>query len=93
MENQNKLTVSILGKEYSLITDESREIVEKAAGLIDEHLKRFPNSPISQAELLKRTTFVALKIAVNMIKKDRELRAAYSKTDTLNELLRDQTSL
>ena len=45
---------------------------------------------MSPKAILKKTTFVALQIAVDLIKRNQELSAVYSKTDTLNEILKEQ---
>jgi cell division protein ZapA (FtsZ GTPase activity inhibitor) len=85
MSNQKKLTVSILGRNYSLLTDENHVIVEEAASLISSHLQEIGgNSSTSPADLVRKTTFVALKIAVDSLKKD-------LKTSNINDLLKSSS--
>ncbi len=92
MSDKNRLTVTVLGKSYSLLSDEKSEIVEKAATIVDDLLKRMVGPSMSSAELIKRTTFVAIKVTVDMIKKERELSLIKNKTEALNELLRESST-
>lgn len=89
MNEQNALTITILGRNYSIVTDEDHETVTKAAQLVDMHLKKSVNASTSPKDAIKKTTFVALQIAVDLIKKNQELTTVYAKTDTLNEMLKD----
>ena len=89
MSNQRKLTVSVLGKTYSLITDENEAVIDQAAQLLDSMMQRTISSTTPSPEVLKKTTFVALQLAVDLIKKRQELDDFADKTQTLNGLLRD----
>lgn len=89
MENQRALTVSILGKKYSLLTDETNEIVEQAAQLISNALQQIESSQTTSTDMVKKTTFVALKIAVDLIKERKALQGMHDKTTALNNLLRN----
>jgi len=89
MSNKKTLTVSILGRNYSLLTDEDSKIVEDAAELIDSMSKSMAVSLGSPAEAAKKTTFIALKIAVDLLKERRELKAVGNKTSMLNDLLKE----
>lgn len=90
--NSQKLTVSIFGKKYSLVTDESEELVSEAALLVESLLQQMVSASTSPSEMVKRTTFVALKIAVDLLKQSSALDAAYTKAETLNDLLRDSVT-
>lgn len=89
MSNQNKLTVSILGRSYSLLTDERHEIVEEAATLVESYLKSMGGSTTSPAEMVKKTTFVALKVAVDLVKERNELQLANNKANSLSDLIKN----
>jgi len=89
MSNQRKLTVSVLGKNYSLITDENEAVIDQAAQLLDSMMQRTISSATPSPEVLKKTTFVALQLAVDLIKRRQELDDFASKTQTLNGLLKD----
>ena len=72
--NEKKtLTVSILGKSYSLVTDEEQGIIEHAAQHVESLMERVVHPATSPAEAAKKTTFVALQIAVDLLKKHAEL--------------------
>jgi len=73
MNEKKTLTVSILGKSYSLVTDEEQGIVEHAAEHVESLMQRVVHPAISPAEAAKKTTFVALQIAVDLLKKHAEL--------------------
>ncbi|MCK4517517.1 cell division protein ZapA [Candidatus Babeliales bacterium] len=89
MSNQRKLTVSVLGKNYSLITDENEAVIDQAAQLLDSMMQRTISSATPSPEVLKKTTFVALQLAVDLIKRRQELDDFTSKTKALNGLLSD----
>lgn len=89
MSNKESLTVSILGRSYSLRTDEDRQIVEGAAQLVESLLNRFAAAGTSPTEMVKKSTFVALTIAVDLLKERKALEDVGSKTATLNGLLKD----
>lgn len=82
-------TVSILGKKYSLLTDEKQETIEEAARLISSCLDEIGGAAAKPSDLVKKTTFVALKIAVDLIKSQKRLRGFSEKTTSLNNLLKD----
>ena len=88
MSNQKKLTISILGKSYSLVTDEREEIVNQAAKMLDSLLQRAVGNTTPSPEALRKTTFVALQLAVDFVKKQQELDACSDKAETLNGLLK-----
>lgn len=89
INDQKTLTVSILGRNYSLLTDEKDEIVQEAAQLVEKYLKQTASSSSSPTELIKRTTFVALRVAVDLIKERNEKQTFNNKTEALNSLLKD----
>jgi len=97
INDKKTLTVSILGKNYSLVTDENNDVVELAAQSVESLLKQVIHSATSPAEAAKKTTFVALQIAVDLIKQKAEHRILQSdlvqidnKVTTLSSLLREQ---
>ena len=92
MSNKETLNVSILGKSYSLLTDEDRHLVEHAAELVETLLKSIAAPTAPPAEMAKKTTFVALKVAVDLLKERQKLESLDSKTATLNDLLKDTLS-
>jgi len=87
MSEKRKINLSIVGKEYSIITDENEAIVYEAAKMIDGLLK----STLQESETLSGTSqkvvFVTLKVAVDLIKKQRELETVLSKTKDVNDLI------
>jgi len=89
IDDQKTLTVSILGRSYSLLTDEKDKVVEEAAELVESYLKKMGGTSTSPNELIKKTTFVALKVSVDLINERNELRTISSKTEVLNGLLKD----
>lgn len=89
MNKKKELTIVILGKTYSIVTDEDRQIVETAAQHVDSLLKRTAAMQQSPAEMMKKTTFVALQLAVDLLKKQQELETIGEKTTTLNDLLKE----
>jgi len=86
---KKKLTVSILGKKYSIVTDEDQVLVEEAANMLHEILHKLIAPSTSLADTAKKTTFVSLQMAVDLLKKRRELEFVTRKTSTLNDLLRE----
>lgn len=91
MSNQKKLTVSILGRSFSLLTDENSEIIEAAAEMVEAYIKGMGGNIAAPADLAKKTTFVALRVAVELIKKDKELQFINNKTNALNDILQGTT--
>lgn len=89
MSNQKKLTVSILGKNYSLVTDEGDDVIYQAAQLLDSLMRQAVSTAAPSAEVVKKTTFVALQLAVDLVKKQQELAVFTEKTDTLTSLLKE----
>ena len=89
MSDQRSLKISILGKNYSIVTDEQDDILNEAAVLVDSLMQQMVTSTESSAEMFKKTTFVALQIAVDLIKKQRELKTITNSTKSLNALLRE----
>ena len=87
MSNKRTLTLSILGKSYSLVTDEDRLVVEDAALLVESLLKQMATTTTSPADAVKKTTFVALKLAVDLLKEQKALQDVGKKTTSLNTLL------
>ena len=93
MSNKRTLTLSILGKSYSLLTDEDRLVVEDAALLVESLLNQMAIATASPADAVKKTTFVALTLAVDLLKERKALQDAGSKTTSLNTLLRETLSI
>ena len=89
INQKNKLTVSILGKSYSLVTDEDRQIVENAAKHVESLMQKLVHPATSPAETAKKTTFVALQIAVDLLKRDTELNLLSNKVAALDSLLKE----
>jgi cell division protein ZapA (FtsZ GTPase activity inhibitor) len=87
MNDKKTISVSILGKNYSLVTDEENSIVEGAAHMVDSLMKHVVNPATSPAEAAKKTTFVALRIAVDLLKKNAEYDVASERIASLNSLL------
>ena len=87
MSEKKKINLSIAGKEYSIITDENEAIIHEAAGMIGNLRK----STLQESETLSGTSqkvvFVTLKVAVDLIKKQRELDTVLSKTKDVNDLI------
>lgn len=90
IKEKKTLTVSILGKNYSLVTDEEGEVVERAAQVVESLLKQVIHAVSSPAEVAKKTTFVALQIAVDLVKLQVASTLVDNKVDTLNSLLKEQ---
>lgn len=89
MSDQRSLKISILGKNYSIVTDEQDDILNEAAVLVDGLMQQMVASTDSSAEMFKKTTFVALQVAVDLIKKQREIKTITNSTKSLNALLRE----
>ena len=87
MSEKRKINLSIAGKEYSITTDENELIIHEAAELIDKLFK----SSLQESETLSGTSqkvaFVALKVAVDLIKKQHELDVVLTKTKDVNDLI------
>jgi cell division protein ZapA (FtsZ GTPase activity inhibitor) len=90
MNEKRTLTVSILGKNYSLVTDEKSDVVENAAQMVEALMKQLVHTATSPTEMAKKTTFVALQIAVDLIKQQASSRLIDGKVTTLNSLLKEQ---
>ena len=89
MNKQKTLSISILGKSYSIVTDEEDAIVVEAASMVDQLMQKVATPSSSPIELMKKTTFVALQVAVDLVKQRREFMVVSQKTDTLNDLLKE----
>lgn len=92
MNETKRLTVSILGKSYSIVTDENEQIVQEAAQILDSLMSRVIQKPLSPVDMAKKTTIVALQVAVNLIKERREYTAVMDKTALLNDLLKESAT-
>ena len=90
MDEKRTLTVSILGKNYSLVTDEKSDVVESAAQMVEVLMKPLVHAATSPTEMAKKTTFVALQVAVDLIKLKTCNHLVDSKVTTLNSLLKEQ---
>ena len=89
MSEEKTLTVSILGRSYSLLTDEDPQIIEDAAQMVESLLQRMGGTTLAPAEMAKKATFVALKVAVDLLKERSQLETMCNKTATLNDILED----
>jgi cell division protein ZapA (FtsZ GTPase activity inhibitor) len=89
MNEKKTVTVSILGRSYSLVTDEKGAIIEDAAKMVDSLMKRVIDPSTSPSEVPKKVTFVALQLAVDLLKKSAEYDVIGDKISTLNTLLHE----
>ncbi len=87
MKNQKDLKVSILGKSFSITTDENTEDILQAAELVNELIKeKLSKSPSSSEN--KIVLIIALQIAADLKKYVREFDQYKATTQRLTELLK-----
>jgi cell division protein ZapA (FtsZ GTPase activity inhibitor) len=86
MEELKNITVSILGKNYSLTTDESEEEISQAAGLVDSLLKD-AMSKIGIHNESKISILVALQLAMELKRSRKILDSWQEEAETLDTLL------
>lgn len=89
MNEKKTVTVTILGRSYSLVTDEEPSVIGDAADLVDALMKRVLDASTSPSEVPKKATFVALQIAVDLVKKRAEYDVIGDKISTLNTFLHE----
>ena len=92
MSEKRSLKVSILGKSFSIVTDESDEIINKAAHTIDILMQQLANSSLSRESDEKKMIFVTLQLALDVVKKQKEVETMSDKADTLSSLLQEALS-
>lgn len=69
MNKQNSLKVSILGKPYSLVTDENEEVIARASQLVDTLMRNIAAKvTITSANEAKIAVLAALSIATDLTK-------------------------
>jgi len=91
MDKNKELTISILSKSYSIVTDEDSELVEKAAQHVDSLLKNMVGSATSPSDMVKKTTFVALLVAVELLKRRYELERKHQELEAMRYKLEAKT--
>ncbi len=91
MEDDKKsLNLSILGRTYSICTDEDENVVYKAADLVDSLLRKIMQKGTVDDEK-KLVVFVALQIATELAKKESEVAAFKIGINQLGSLLSKET--
>ena len=89
MDDKKTLSVSILGKTYSLVTDENQTLIKSAAQHVEMLMRQVVPPTISPAEAAKKTTFVALQVAVELLKTRAELAEMSGRLTELNSLIKE----
>ena len=92
MNDQRSLRIAILGKNYSIVTDEDSGVLNDAAHLVDSLMRQMTSTPASSAGEVKKITFVALQLAVDLIKKQKESASVVDRTQALTCLLEETLS-
>ena len=88
MEELKKLNVTILGKNYSISTNEEESNICNAAKLVDSLMKNVANKTVLK-DSSKMAVLVALQLANDLEKTRKQLALWQSKTETLDSLLKD----
>ncbi len=87
MKTQKNLKVSVLGKSYSIATDEHESDVFQAAGIIDQLVKDlYADVPMGQDKL---APIVALQLAIDLTKKQNALDKYKHRADQLTRLIEE----
>jgi len=79
MDEQKSIKVSLLGKSFPIVTDESQEIIENASARVNSLMQQM-REKISSGDEVKKIAFVALQIAIDLEKKQQELSALKQQT-------------
>lgn len=88
MDKQNSLKVSILGKQYSLVTDENEHVVARAGLLVDALMKNIASkTTLTTANEAKIAVLAALQIATDLTKQLDEKDASSERIQHLIEHL------
>lgn len=82
---QKSLKISIMGKLYSIMTDEDDGSIEEAAQIVDDLMKsKMGNSSLSEEKI---AVVVALQLAAEMKKKSKLIEYWQRKAEDLNNLI------
>ncbi|MFH1644079.1 MAG: cell division protein ZapA [bacterium] len=88
MENKKKFKIIILGKEYTITTDEDESCIKNAAELLNNLLQEYNEKAPSIGEA-QRNLLVALQLATDLTKNSGILKSNDSRLKELNSLLND----
>jgi len=72
MNEQKKYKLSIAGNEYSIISDESQELIVKSAEMVDSFMKEFLTAA-PKADQQKIAVLVALQLASKLYKAEMQV--------------------
>ena len=90
MDTQKSLKISILGKGYSIITDENQDDVHKAVALVDKLMRgKVINVPPSAGKE-KVAVIVALQLAIDLTKKQQLLEKYENDVSRVDSLLNEE---
>ena len=86
MNVQKNLKISIFGKTYLVLTDEDNGCVLQAAQLVDDLMKNNAGkmAPVGEDKI---AVIVALQLATDLTKKNKELEAYRARIEQLTSLL------
>ncbi len=87
MDMQKNLTISILGKSYSLSTDENADLVFQAAQKVDKMLRDKIDKVGKAISEEKLAVIVALELATELAKQNEALASFEQKALDLDSLL------
>jgi cell division protein ZapA len=86
MDGPKKLTITIFGKNYSIVTDENEAVVYNAAQIVDQMMQTIVNGA-ELKDYTKVAVLVALQCAVDGIKQKESASRYKIKTGELAEKL------
>lgn len=86
---QNRIKVSINGVSYALVSDEEQSQLIQAAHMVDEMLQAIHGTGIVERE--KATIFVALQLAVRLLKQEASEKLHAQETQRLLTKLENDT--
>ena len=89
MNEKRSLKLSILGRTYSIITDEDECVINSAASLVDSLIHQVMQKG---ADETKAATLVALQIATSLTKSQNQLASFDSRVEELDSLLKEELS-
>ena len=89
-KTQESLKISILGRSYSIITDEDHGDVHDAVRLVDGMIKSKFTNDSSSNNVEKISVIVALQLAIDLAKKQRMLKKYESEISHVDSLLNEE---
>jgi cell division protein ZapA (FtsZ GTPase activity inhibitor) len=86
--SKKKVHVSIFDQSYSLVTDESEELLQKAAAVVDGRMKTISSAGFEDTQ--KVAVLVALQLAHELISSENDAQRCKDNYGSVAEKLREQ---